>query len=301
MPPISDESLAPLLDAYDASAPLEAASTIPAPWYTSPFLAALERNAVFARAWQPIARRDQLSEPGQFVTAELAGEPIVAVRGTDGVLRAFFNVCRHHAAAVAIACEGCAQLFRCPYHGWTYSLDGSLLGTPDFQNVAHFDRSANGLIPIHIDVWEQFVFVNLDANPSSLAASLGDLPTRIAPLALSSLRFFARREYTLACNWKVYLDNYLDGGYHVPYLHQGLNSVLDYREYTIENGPNWCLQSSPIADSGADPSFSSARRGDRAWYYWLYPNFMLNAYEGVLDTNLVLPLAVDRTRVVVEF
>ncbi len=289
-----------LLALYDATTPLDRASTIPAAWYTDPALARLERTAVFARTWQPAARLDQLAADGQFVTAEVAGEPIVVVR-SGGALRAFFNVCRHHGAAVATACQGAATHLRCPYHGWTYSLDGTLTGTPDFQGVAGFDRAASGLVPVRVEAWEHFVFVNLAPDAPPLAAWLGDLAARAAPLALSRLRFFARREYTLRCNWKVYTDNYLDGGYHVPYLHPGLNSVLDYRAYTIENGVNYCLQSSPIAHSALDAAVSAVRTGDRAWYYWLYPNFMINLYEGVMDTNLVIPLSPGRTKVIFDF
>jgi choline monooxygenase len=123
----------------------------------------------------------------------------------------------------------------------------------------------------------------------------------MAALALHKLSFFARKTYTLRCNWKVYVDNYLDGGYHVPHLHKGLNSVLDYKEYNIENGARYCLQSSPMVTSGEHTSFTSTRTGDRAYYYWLYPNFMINVYEGVMDTNLVLPLAPDKCMVQFDF
>ena len=232
---------------------------------------------------------------------ELAGEPLVVVRGEDGELRAFFNVCRHHAAAVATAPCGTAQHLRCPYHGWTYGLDGSLKGAPEFAGVCNFDRAANGLVPVRVATWEQFVFVNLDANAPPLADFLDDLPARVAPLGIGEFSFFARKTYTLACNWKVYVDNYLDGGYHVPHLHKGLNSVLDYREYTIENGRHYSLQSSPMVASGEHVIVTATRTGDRAYYYWLYPNFMINIYEGVMDTNLVLPLAPDKCLVQFDF
>jgi hypothetical protein len=121
---------------------------------------------------------------------------------------------------------------------------------------------------------------------------------RALPQRSCSSRYAARtgqtaiplpQDYTLNCNWKVYVDNYLDGGYHVPHLHKGLNSVLDYTHYTIENGERYCLQSSPMVASNEDAQVSATRKGDRAWYFWIYPNFMINIYEGVMDTNLVLP------------
>ena len=296
-----DEQLASILALYDETAPIEEAHTIPAPWYLDPAIDRLEQQQVFAGNWQAIGRTDQVAHPGDYFAAEFAGEPVLAVRGADGQLRAFFNVCRHHAAAVATSPCGHAQSFRCPYHGWTYGLDGSLKGTPEFSGVCNFDRSANGLVPVAVDTWENFVFVNLRTNPAPLSHSLSDLIPRVAPLGLNKLQFHSRKDYTLNCNWKVYVDNYLDGGYHVPHLHKGLNSVLDYTHYTIENGKRYCLQSSPMVDSNEDAQVSATRKGDRAWYFWIYPNFMINFYQGVMDTNLVLPLGPDRCRVIFDF
>ncbi|HWL92385.1 MAG TPA: SRPBCC family protein [Phycisphaerae bacterium] len=294
------DPLAASLALYDPKLPLDRASTIPAPWYTDDRIADLERRSVFAGTWQPVARTDQLAEPGRYVTAEVAGEPVVVVRGNDGALCGFFNVCRHHAAAVMTQPEGKCAVMQCPYHAWTYALDGSLRGMPDWDGVRDFDKQNYGLVPARVETWENFVFVNLDANALSLSEFLGDMPARVAPLKLADLKFFERRSYDLACNWKVYVDNYLDGGYHVPHLHKSLNTVLDYSEYKIETRGNYCLQWSPMA-AGKDSETASVRRGDTAYYYWVYPNFMLNWYEGVMDTNLVLPLGVDRCRVVFDF
>ena len=162
---------------------------------------------------------------------------------------------------------------RCPYHGWSYGLDGALKGAPEFEGVCNFDRGQNGLVPVQVAEWEQFVFVNLDAYGAFRWRSfLGGLMRRVAPLNLSQVHFFERRVYTLGCNWKVFVDNYLDGGYHVPHLHKALNSVLDYKQYTIENEDRYCLQSSPMVASEVDAATSATRQGDRAWYFWQYPN-----------------------------
>jgi len=295
-----DQPIQHVLSQYNDQLPLQEASTIPASWYTDSRIAGLERRAVFSANWQCVARVEQVAQPGQYVATQVAREPIVVVRGADGNLRAFFNVCRHHAAAVAPEPCGSVQLFRCPYHGWSYGLDGSLKGTPDFAGVCNFDRAENGLVPITVDSWEQFVFVSLEPR-QSLHEYLGNVVSQVAPLGIGSLHFFESRKYTLNCNWKVFVDNYLDGGYHVPYLHKGLNSVLDYAEYTIENGERFCLQSSPIAPSEEDAQVAATRTGDRAYYYWIYPNFMINLYQGVMDTNLVIPLGVDRTKVIFDF
>jgi choline monooxygenase len=293
-------SLQNILALYDQDAPLEMAYTIPGAWYIEPEVAALERSRVFGNNWIAVGRLDQVLSAGQFFTLDLAGEPIIVVRGADDVLRGFYNVCRHHAAAVATAPCGVAQLLRCPYHGWTYGLDGSLKGAPEFAGVCNFDRAENGLAPVSVAAWEGFVFVNLAQQPPPLESHLGDLVPRMAAHSLRGLKFFSRKSYTLACNWKVYVDNYLDGGYHVPHLHKALNSVLDYTEYTIENGDRYSLQSSPMVAS-KDDSVASTRIGDRACYYWLYPNFMVNLYEGVMDTNLVLPLGTEKCQVVFDF
>src|SRR5262249_34841656 len=161
--------------------------------------------------------------------AEIAGEPIVIVRGNDHQLRGFFNVCRHHAAAVMTEPAGQANQMRCPYHGWTYSLEGELKGTPDFNDVCNFDRRKNGLAPIEIAEWEKWVFLKVGDEQSHMSSdSVADaqLTTQIQSLALDKLHWFERRSYRLNCNWKVFIDNYLDGGYHVPHLHKGLDSVL---------------------------------------------------------------------------
>ena len=295
-------SVRDIVNLYNPNDPLEEAWTIPAPWYFDPGIAELERSSVFSSTWQVVGRVDQLRDNGQFFTAELAGEPLVVARGEDGQLRAFYNVCRHHAAAVVTEAQGCAKQFRCPYHGWTYGIDGALKGMVEFDGVRNFDRAKNGLVPIRVDTWENFVFVNLDGRASPLLKFLGIVTDLVTPLELSKkLHYFDRRVYTLNCNWKVYVDNYLDGGYHVPHAHKGLSSVIEYTKYTIENFERACLQSSPlVSDSSSETGVAATRQG-RAFYLWLYPNFMLNAYEGVMDTNLVLPLGVDRCAVVFDY
>jgi len=304
-----DRSLEQLIDLYDAAAPIERASTIPAPWYTDARVLELELRTVFRRSWQYAARLDQLRAAGDYVACELpAGEPIVVVRGQDDRLRAFFNVCRHHAAAVVTDAQGSARQFRCPYHGWTYSLDGELKGTPDFSGVCDFDRSANGLVPIDGAAAATWVFVRPEISSAGTTHALPlqevlgtDLLRQLDALGLERLRWMERRSYTLDCNWKVFVDNYLDGGYHVPHLHKGLDSVLDYSEYTIETGERHCLQSSPMVADGADERTKAVRQGGRALYYWLYPNFMVNCYGQAMDTNLVIPRGVDRTDVIFDF
>src|SRR5580765_6900588 len=301
-------SISQIISTYNPDAPLAEASTIPSTWYTDERIFELEKESVFTKSWQVAARLDQLSNSGDYITTEIADEPIVIVRGSDNNLRGFFNVCRHHAAAVMTEREGSANQMRCPYHGWTYSFAGELKGTPDFNDVCSFARAENGLIPIQIAVWSKWVFARLggqvgtqNQSDAELVEFLGaDLLEEFNGLDLEKLHWFERRSYRLDCNWKVFVDNYLDGGYHVPHLHKGLDSVLDYGHYTIKNGTRFCLQSSPMVD-GEIENINASRKGTRALYYWLYPNFMMNSYEGVLDTNFVRPITLNRTEVIFDF
>src|SRR5256885_11155887 len=187
---ITQQSVQEILSRYNDSAPLPEASTIPAPWYVDDRIAELEAQEVFSKTWQMVGRIEQVEKPGQFVTATVAGEPIVVVRGQDGVLRGFFNVCRHHAAAVVLEKCGQATLLHCPYHGWNYGLDGSLKGMPGFDGGKCFERNQNGLLPVKAETWEKFVFVNLDPHAAPLQKFLGGLVKRVAPLGVSKLHYF---------------------------------------------------------------------------------------------------------------
>ena len=295
-------SVRDIIDRYDPGASLAQACTVPSAWYLDPRVAELEAQSVFSRSWQVAGRAEQLRQPGQYVTWELAGEPLIVVRGGDSVLRGFYNVCRHHAAVVITQSEGRADRLRCPYHGWTYSLEGELTGVPDFGGVLEFDRRAMGLVPTDVAIWEKWVFVRLDRGGPPLENDLGtELIDHMLPRTLEKYQWVEQRRYVVACNWKVFVDNYLDGGYHVPHIHRGLDSVLDYSQYAIETGHRYCLQSSPVVTEGAEPETSAVRTGERAFYYWIYPNFMINWYQGTMDTNLVVPRGVDETEVVIDF
>src|SRR5882724_13427774 len=161
-------SIRRIIENYNPGAPLAQASTPPASWYTDPRIFELEQRTVFSSSWQLVGRADQVREPGQYLTSEIAGEPLLVIRASDGILRGFFNVCRHHAAAVVTRAEGNAQSLRCPYHGWTYNLEGALVLTPEFGGVANFDRAANGLIPVQIAAWNNWGFARLKTEGPSL-------------------------------------------------------------------------------------------------------------------------------------
>jgi len=168
-------TLEQIVHAYQGATPLAQASTVPSAWYTDPRVFELEKKTVFTNSWHFAARADQLRKPGDYVTTEIAGEPIVLVVGTDRVLRGFFNVCRHHAAAVMTEPAGNVAQMRCPYHGWTYSLEGELKGTPDFSCVCNFDRNKNGLAEVEAARWEEWIFIRLDSGHNPPLNDSGNL------------------------------------------------------------------------------------------------------------------------------
>jgi len=277
---------------FDAGVPVAAAWTPPAAWYADPDFAALERRAVFGRGWQFAARADQLGAPGSFVAARAGGETWVVLRHHDGELRAFHNVCRHHAAEVC-AGAGTASELVCPYHAWTYDLDGLLKRAPELGAARGFERADFALPRMAVETFDRFVFVNPGADAPPLAPRLAELGRRLASFP-GELAFVERQSYELDCNWKVFVDNYLDGGYHIAHLHRGLADELDLGTYRTEVFERLSIQSSGGARS-------EGRVGGGAVYAFLYPNFMVNRYGPWLDTNLVLPLAPGRTRVVLDY
>jgi choline monooxygenase len=286
------------LDRFDPEIAIEEARTPPASWYIDPAFLESERRSVFRRTWQGVGPLAQLAAAGDYLSGNIAGEPFVAVRGDDRELRAFFNVCRHHATCIVEGRGNTKQLV-CPYHGWSYDLDGRLRKAPRLSGVRNFDRNAFGLVPMTAASWGPLAFVRVSRDGESLERTIAPLDGRID---CAGLQFVERRSYEIDCNWKVYVDNYLDGGYHVSQLHRGLASQLDLDSYTTEiDGAvslQLCRSGMTSGDSGSD---FSERVSGGAVYAFVYPNFMLNRYGPILDTNWVLPLGPERTLTIFDY
>ena len=214
------------------------------------------------------------------------------MRQADGSLRGFYNVCKHRAGPLALCNGRGARALHCKYHGWTYTLEGQLRSAPEMDGAADFDKSTIRLDEIRVSTWQGLVFVALDADVPPLDTVYAGINERIRPVEPGRMRFHRRTRYDIACNWKVYVDNFLEG-YHLPHVHPGLSKVLDYRAYDTELFDWYSLQHSPIRDAG-----DIYGDGD-AWYYYVYPNVMLNIMPGRMQTNRVLPQGIDRC--VVEF
>jgi choline monooxygenase len=279
------------LSDYVPTQDLARAATIPARWGTDPDFLSLEREKIFARTWQPVGYTTSVAQPGDYFACEIMGEPVVIAHAKDGQLRAFSNVCRHRASLI-VEGKGHGPSLRCPYHNWTYSLEGRLLSQPEFEGVEDWNRPEICLPPFRVETWGPFVFVNQDSNAPSLSEVLGDIPREVLDIGcnVDQLRFAERRDYIINCNWKVYIDNYLEG-YHLPAAHPGLFRALDYSQYRVDTHRYYSSQYAPMRQD----------TGSRALYYWIFPNFMLNIYPDNLSSNIIVPLGHDKTLTIFEW
>ncbi len=278
---------------FPIDADITRATTPPPDIYVDPTILDAEQRSVFSRTWQLVARTGQLSSHGAQIVTQLGGHSVVIVRDGDR-LRGFYNVCRHRGGPVAVGCSVRKSL-QCRYHGWTYGLDGELRRAPEMDGAEGFDLADWPLAAISVDTWGPLVFAAVDP-PCELSQWLPAPPA-------TSLDYVMRREYELECNWKVYVDNYLEG-YHIPLVHPELHKELDYDNYRTEVDRYWSRQFAPlrpVADGDDSRRYRPERQDGDSDYYWVFPNLMLNIYQGQLQTNVVVPLGHGRTRVDFEW
>jgi choline monooxygenase len=294
------------LSDYNPTTDLATAETMPARWYTDPAILEVEKDRIFWKTWQPVGRVENVLRVGDFFTCEVVGEPLVVVRGRDNQLRAFFNVCQHRAAVVAHG-RGNRKSLQCKYHGWTYDLEGKLMRAPEFEGVQNWDKDQVCLTPVQVEAWGPWIFVNLDPKSGHLVDIYGPIHDEIvaAGFNIDGMGLVERREYLINCNWKVYVDNYLEG-YHLPIAHPGLFRELDYDQYRVETFRHYSKQHAPIRDVGdgdvRDRRY--VRSGDAeadALYYWIFPNVMLNVYLDNTSINIILPVGHDKTLTIFEW
>ena len=263
---------------------LRAGQSLPARWYADPELLEREQELIFRRSWQYAGRADQVAEPGRFLTVDAGPVPLVIVRGRDGELRAFVNVCRHRGSTLAEG-AGNRRTLQCPYHAWTYGLDGRLRAAPR----ADFDVEGIGLEPVRLERWGPFLFVNADAEAESLADWLGAVPAQVSELGLdvAALRFHHRSEWSVEANWKIVAENFLEC-YHCAVAHPGFTKLVDVSPdaYRLEVGRLHSTQIGPARDG--------ARRSQ---FHFVWPNTGINVFPGEPNLSIgpILPAAADRT------
>ncbi len=272
---------------------LDDAITLPAYLYCGNAAYELDKKAIFGNSWQCVGHISQLQNSGDLIVTGVAGKPILVLRDHDGNLRSFYNVCKHRAGPLAIE-NGNVKILSCKYHGWSYKLDGQLRTAPEMNSTPNFDTCKIHLDAIHVDTWQGFIFVNLANQPPSLGSVFAGIIEKIMPIDLSAMQFHHRDEYNVNCNWKTYMDNYLEG-YHLPHVHPGLNKLLDYKSYTTELFDWYSYQFSPLENSQSFYGEGSAH------YFCVYPNLMLNILPGRCQLNIIIPISHNRCKVIFDY
>ena len=277
--------------------PIERAETIPSTWYTNRDQTEIENRAIFSREWQLVGHESQVAKPGESLCRTIAGNPILIVRDNEMKIRAFYNVCRHRGGPIAVK-SGTTTVLQCQYHGWTYLMDGSLRGVPQFDRVELFDKKDFGLKPVKLKIWQGLMFVSLGKNPPPFEPVVEGIDERIRPIKLGDMKYYMSTTDLINCNWKVYVDNFLEG-YHIPIVHPELAGLLDYRNYITETSDLYSLQFSPFTDKSENNPYGA--EDGKAFYYFIYPNFMLNILPGRLQLNIIEPVGHDRCRVIFDY
>ncbi len=272
--------------------------TIPWSWYTDPAVLRLEQERIFRHFWQYVGRTDEVSELGSFHTSRAGDIPVLLVRDREGTLRAFLNVCRHRGS---IVCKGSGQreTLQCPYHAWTYGLDGRLLAAPRSEREGGLDDDHLGLVPLQLETWGPLVFVNPDLEASPLADTLEDIPERIldAGIDIGALRFLSRAESEYEANWKICAENFLEC-YHCAVAHPGFSAVMDVSpdSYLLETRRWRMTQHGPPRP---EPRGGYDLSGDveRGQFHLLFPGTVINVMPGRPNFSIgpIVPLTPERT------
>jgi Rieske 2Fe-2S family protein len=287
--------------------------TMPAHGYTDAAWFKDEMERVFARMWLAAGRDAELDRTGAFIRRDVAGASVLIVRAGDGVIRAFHNVCRHRGTRLCTAEHGAFHgSIQCPYHAWTYGLDGRLMAAPQMEEVDGFDRAEYPLRSVACDTWDGHIFINLAPDPPPLREQLADLPSRFAPWRMQDLRRAHRIEYDVATNWKLVVQNYNEC-LHCPIIHPLLNRMHHY--LAADNVPttgSYCGGAMGFKDGVETLSSDGKRRRDflpglgehertLVNYFAIYPNLLLTLHPDYMMTITIWPQDCGRTKLIAEW
>ena len=284
---------------------LERGLTLPASWYSEPEILRLEHDAIFRRSWQYAGPLEQVSEPGAFFTCQVGDVPVVVLRDRAGGLRGYVNVCRHRGHEVASGC-GRRETLQCPYHAWTYDLDGSLRAAPRSDREPGFDRSDWSLLPVQVETWGPLVFVNPGPVATPLAEVLGELPRELEAhgLSLDGLEYRGRsREFVVGANWKIVVENFLEC-YHCPVAHRSFSRLIDVDpdEYRLTTARWSSSQYGPVQDGHDGLPYEPVGDVRASHFHYIWPNWTLNTFPGPRHVRVLVfrPLDADRTATFVD-
>src|SRR3954449_4100262 len=272
--------------------------TLPYSWYVDPAILRREQERIFRSAWQYAGHTGEAPGPGTFFTTQAGRTPIVVTRARDGELRGFLNVCRHRGFPLAEG-SGRRETLQCPYHAWTYGLDGSLRSAPRSDELDDFPREELGLCPVAVGTWGPFVFVNTGRDPEPLADALGSMPAQVAELGLDvdELVFYQRWETELDANWKIVCENFLEC-YHCSVAHPQLASMLDVsaEAYALSTDGRLSSQRGPVRDGGGTRMHLDGEL-QRGQFHFLWPNLGVNIFPGRPNISIgpIVPVAPART------
>jgi phenylpropionate dioxygenase-like ring-hydroxylating dioxygenase large terminal subunit len=287
--------------------PVMEAETLPPVAYTSEEFYAREVERIFMREWIFMGRADQIPNAGDYVTVEYVGVPVLIARDRAGTLRAFSNSCRHRGSAIADG-EGNCRTFACPYHGWVYGLDGGLLSAPHMERAAGFDPRHYGLVPIRLETWGGFLFVNFNPDAPGLAEHLGDLPRKVESYRLDDMVVVRRKAFDMECNWKLFVENAMEE-LHIPTVHRKTiqqNTPMETHAPEEARGQYCALFSThegSMALLKGEEGFPPipSRRGKAAtgtYFVMLYPSTMLGVTSDCMWYLELRPLGPARTRLI---
>ncbi|GAB5467378.1 MAG: aromatic ring-hydroxylating dioxygenase subunit alpha [Rhodospirillales bacterium] len=260
-----------------------------ASYYVDPAIYEAERQAVFRSSWQLLGPAAGLENPGAYRAVEVAGWRLFVLRGRDGELRGFHNVCRHRGAPLLAKGEGHCSLLRCPYHLWLYDQKGQLKKAPWFGEDPDFRTDDISLKPISVEIWRGLLFVSI-APDQPLSRQLGDLPAEVADQPLESFAPEREERFVMDCNWKLYTDNFVEG-YHVPGIHPTFHRTLDFEGFETVARDGLVRMTAPLKGGG----FYGG-----AWL-WAWPNWTLSVYPQGMNTSRINPLGPERTELIYHF
>ncbi|MCL6263624.1 aromatic ring-hydroxylating dioxygenase subunit alpha [Craterilacuibacter sp. RT1T] len=264
------------------------AYTLPANYYTSEAVFEYEKEHIFAHAWLCLCHTSELAEINAYVTRRIVGENLVALRDREGTLRAFYNVCPHRGHELLKGSGVARNTISCPYHAWTFKLDGELAFARNCENVEHFNKADYGLTPLRVAEYAGFVFVNMDMDAPPIEQALAGLDAHLKSVCpnVERLQVASRTITDTPANWKVIVDNYMEC-YHCAPAHPGFSSSVDTRGYTHTFHGNWTLQHGPGQSSERGYSFDTQVRNRAFSGYWVWPCVMFNVVPGD-DTMTVI-------------
>ncbi len=271
--------------------------TLPAHYYTDPAIYEREKAAIFFKSWAYACHASQVAAPGSYVTCMVADQNIAVMRGHDGVLRAFYNVCSHRAHELLKGC-GHANIVTCPYHAWTYHMDGRLRSAIGQKKVEGFEAREFGLKPVRLEEFSGFVFVNLDPQATSLAEQTGNLAADMKGYCdnPAGLKFAHRKTYELKANWKNVADNFLEC-YHCSVAHPAFVDLVDIKNYRTRT---YGIYSSHISPPGrADNTAYKVPEGQEGLFaaWWVWPNVTFNIFPGPANVTVlhIMPTGPETT------